>query len=169
MYLVRYWQAKRSKWISSMFATKCNISLLTAKIVLQWNLQWIKTNSESALSFMHPFINHAKVCSILHFEIKWPLILFTLQSSVALISKRYSILRKILVLFPLPKNVLCSILSFVFWIFPPLDTVVQLESVDSKQTQFQNLFFRIDFGTFLGQWEKCVILSKKKRPLDTKA
>ena len=61
MYLVRYWQAKRSKWISSMFATKCNISLLTAKIVLQWNLQWIKTNSESALSFLHPYINHAKV------------------------------------------------------------------------------------------------------------
>ena len=48
-----------------MFATKCNISLLTAKIVLQWNLQWIKTNSERALLFLLPFINHAKVRSIL--------------------------------------------------------------------------------------------------------
>ena len=30
-----------------------------------------------------------------------------------------------------PKIVLCSILSFVFWIFPPLDAAVQLESADS--------------------------------------
>ena len=30
------------------------------------------------------------------------------------------------------KNLLRSILSFVFWIFPPLDTAVQLKSADSK-------------------------------------
>ena len=35
--------------------------------------------------------------------------------------------------FHCPKNVLRSILSFVFWIFPPSDTAVQLESADSKQ------------------------------------
>ena len=47
--------------------------------------------------------------------------------------------------FHCPKNVLHSILRFVFWIFPPLDTAVQ---------KFQNLVFRIVFGTFCGQWEK---------------
>ena len=47
--------------------------------------------------------------------------------------------------FQCPKNVLCSILRFVFWIFP----------------QFQNLFFRIVFVTFFVQWEKCFILSEK--------
>ena len=67
--------------------------------------------------------------------------------------------------FHCPKNVLCSILNFVFWIFPPLDTAVQLESADLNNIQFQNLFFMIVFGTFLGQWEKCIILSGKNRPL----
>ena len=43
---------------------------------------------------------------------------------------------------------LCSILSFVFWIFPPLDTAVQLESADSKQSAiskylFQDIFWHI--------------------------
>ena len=63
--------------------------------------------------------------------------------------------------FNCPKNVLCSILSFVFWIFPPLDTAVQLESqLTVNRTQFQNLFFRIVFGTFFGQWEKSYFLKK---------
>ena len=61
-----------------------------------------------------------------------------------------------------PKNVLRSILSFVFWIFPPSGTAMQLES--ANRTQFQNLFSRIVFSTFFGQWEKCII-SEKKRPL----
>ena len=34
-----------------------------------------------------------------------------------------------------------------------------------NRTQFQNIFFRIVFGKFFGQWEKCIILSEKKRPL----
>ena len=34
--------------------------------------------------------------------------------------------------FHCPKNVLHSILRFVFLIFPPSDTAVQLESADSK-------------------------------------
>ena len=61
--------------------------------------------------------------------------------------------------FHCPKNVLCSILSFVSWILLPLDTAVQ------NGTQFQNLFFRIVFSTFFGQWENCIILSEKNRPL----
>ena len=35
--------------------------------------------------------------------------------------------------FHCPKNVLRSILTFVFWIFPPSDPAVQLKSADSKQ------------------------------------
>ena len=43
------------------------------------------------------------------------------------------------------KNVLCSILSFVFWIFPPLDTAVQLESADSKQNAISKYLFQDSF------------------------
>ena len=68
--------------------------------------------------------------------------------------------------FRCPKNVLCSILSFVFWIFPPLDTAVQLESADSKQNTISKSLFHYSFSTFFGQWVKCIILSEKKRPLD---
>ena len=47
--------------------------------------------------------------------------------------------------FHCPKNVLCSILSFVFWIFPPLDTAVQLESADSKQNAISKSLFQDSF------------------------
>ena len=47
--------------------------------------------------------------------------------------------------FHCPKNVLCSILSFVFWIFPPLDTAVQLESADSKQNTISKYLFQDSF------------------------
>ena len=47
--------------------------------------------------------------------------------------------------FHCPKNVLCSILSFVFWIFPPLDTAVQLASADSKQKAISKSFFQDSF------------------------
>ena len=63
------------------------------------------------------------------------------------------------------KNVLCSIPSFVFWIFPPSDTAVQLESTYSKKNAiskslFQDSFWRIFFGN-----EKYIILSEEKRTL----
>ena len=44
------------------------------------------------------------------------------------------------------KNELCSILSFVFWIFLPLDTAVQLESADSKQITISKSLFQDSFG-----------------------
>ena len=47
--------------------------------------------------------------------------------------------------FHCPKNVLCSILSFVFWIFPPLDTAVQLESADSKQNAISKSLYQDGF------------------------
>ena len=47
--------------------------------------------------------------------------------------------------FHCPKIVLCSILSFVFWIFPPLDTAVQLESADSKQNTISKSLFQDSF------------------------
>ena len=56
-----------------------------------------------------------------------------------------------------PKNVVHSTLTFVFWIFLPLDTAVQLDSVDSKHNTISKIFFR----TFLEQWEKHIILSEK--------
>ena len=40
---------------------------------------------------------------------------------------------------------LCFILSFVFWIFPTLDTAVQLESADSKQNTFSKSLFQDSF------------------------
>ena len=47
--------------------------------------------------------------------------------------------------FHCPKNVLCSILSFVFWIFPPSDTAVQLESADSKHNTISKSLFQDSF------------------------
>ena len=47
--------------------------------------------------------------------------------------------------FHCPKNVLCSILSFVFWIFLPLDTTVQLKSADSKQNPISKYIFQDSF------------------------
>ena len=68
---------------------------------------------------------------------------------------------------------LCSILSFVFWIFPPLDTAVQLESADSKQNTiskslFQDSFWHIFWAmrkihhTF---WKKATFTCIKSSPL----
>ena len=47
--------------------------------------------------------------------------------------------------FHCPKNVLRSILSFVFWIFPPSDTAVQLESADSKHNTISKYLFQDSF------------------------
>ena len=72
--------------------------------------------------------------------------------SICLLSHRSSkgliFLEKYWYYFHFPKNELYSILSFVFWIFPPLDTAVQLESADSKQNAiskslFQDIFWHI--------------------------
>ena len=68
--------------------------------------------------------------------------------------------------FHCPKNVLGSILSFVFWTFPPSDTAVQLESTDSKQNAISKSLFHDNFGKLFGQWEKCIIyIFWKKRHL----
>ena len=45
--------------------------------------------------------------------------------------------------FHCPKNVLCSILSFVLWIFPPL--AVELESADSIQNTISKSLFQDSF------------------------
>ena len=47
--------------------------------------------------------------------------------------------------FHCPKNVLRSILIFVFWIFPHSDTAVQLESADSKQNEISKYLFQDSF------------------------
>ena len=47
--------------------------------------------------------------------------------------------------FHCPKYVVRSILSFVFWIFPPLETAVQLESADSKQNAISKSLFQDSF------------------------
>ena len=71
----------------------------------------------------------------------------TIDLLIRIRSLRSDILKKILVLFPLPKKCLCSILSFVFWIFPPLYTAVELESADSKQYAISKYLFS---GYFAG-------------------
>ena len=68
--------------------------------------------------------------------------------------------------FRCPKNVLCSILSFVFWIFPPLDTAVQLESADSKQNTISKSLFQDSFPHFFWAMLKIHHTFWKKRPLE---
>ena len=63
--------------------------------------------------------------------------------------------------FDCPKNILCPIISFVFWIFPPLDTAVQLESADSKQNAFSKSFFQKVWYIFLTAQKMCWKLSWK--------
>ena len=68
--------------------------------------------------------------------------------------------------FHCPKNVLCSILSFVFWIFPPLDTAVQLESADSKQNAISKSLFQDSFRHIFWAMRKMHhTFFKKKKPL----
>ena len=59
-----------------------------------------------------------------------------------LFSKDPMFLEKYWYYFHSPKNVLFSILSFVFWIFPHLDTAVQSESADSKQNAISKYLFQ---------------------------
>ena len=67
-----------------------------------------------------------------------------------------------------------SYLKLCFLNFPPLDKAfIKIDWLwytlwDAKPlvtffflTQFQNLFFRVVFSTFFGQWKKCIILSEK--------
>ena len=65
------------------------------------------------------------------------------------------------------KNVLRSILSFVFWIFPSSDTAVQLESADSKQNTISKSLFQDSFLHIFWAMRK-IILSEKKWPLKQK-
>ena len=67
--------------------------------------------------------------------------------------------------FHCPKNVLCSILSFVFWIFPPLDTIVQLESADSKENEISKYLFQDSFWHIFWAMRKMHHSFWKKRPL----
>ena len=62
-----------------------------------------------------------------------------------LVSKGRIFSEKYCYYFHCPKNLLCSILSFVFWIFLPLDTAVQLESADSKQNAISKYLFQDSF------------------------
>ena len=68
--------------------------------------------------------------------------------------------------FNCPKNVLCSTLSFVFWIFSPSDTALQLESADSKQNPNSKSLFQDSFmAHFMGNEKNVSYFLKKKRPL----
>ena len=67
--------------------------------------------------------------------------------------------------FHCPKNVLCSILSFVFWIFPLLDTAVQLESADSKQNAISKSLFQDSFWRNFWAMRKMYHTFWKKQPL----
>ena len=71
--------------------------------------------------------------------------------------------------FHCPKNVLDSILSFVFWIFPPSDTAVQLESGDSKQNTILKSLFQDSFRHIFWAMRKMHHTLWKKRPLWTVA
>ena len=55
------------------------------------------------------------------------------------------------------KNVLCSILSFVFWIFPTLDTAVQLASECNFKISFSGWFLT----HFLGNEKNASYILKK--------
>ena len=68
--------------------------------------------------------------------------------------------------FHCPKNVLRSILSFVFWIFPPSDTAVQLESADSKHNTISKSLFQDSFRHIFWAMRKMHQPFWKKRPLD---
>ena len=73
--------------------------------------------------------------------------LYPLQSrniSSTLLKVRYS--RKNIGIISIAQKMCCVlILSFVFWIFPPLDTAVQLESADSKQNAISKSLFHDSF------------------------
>ena len=70
---------------------------------------------------------------------------------------------KYLYYFHCPKKVLCSILSFVFWIFPPLNIAVQ--SADSKQNAISKYVFQDSFQHIFGAMRKMHHTFWKKRPL----
>ena len=67
--------------------------------------------------------------------------------------------------FHCPKNVLRSILSFVFWIFPPSDTAVQLESADSKHNTISKSLFQDSFRHIFWAMRKMPNTFWKKQPL----
>ena len=57
----------------------------------------------------------------------------------------------------------CAVFSPKLCILNSLPRTLQCSwnQLTLNTTQFQNLFFRIVFGTFFGQWEKCIIFSEK--------
>ena len=61
-----------------------------------------------------------------------------------------------------PKNVLCSILRFVFWIFPPSDTAAQLDSADSKQNAISKFLFQDSFWHIFWAMRKMHLTFLKK-------
>ena len=64
------------------------------------------------------------------------------------------------------KNVLGSILGCVFWIFPPSDTAVQLESAESKHNTILKSLFQDSFRHIFWAMRKIHhTFLKKKRPL----
>ena len=67
------------------------------------------------------------------------------------------ILGKTLILYPLPKKCAAFYTKLCILNFTALGHC----SAVRVRTQFQNIFFRIVFGTHFGQREKCIILSEK--------
>ena len=65
--------------------------------------------------------------------------------------------------FHCPKNVLCSILSFVLWIFPPL--AVELESANSIQNAISKSLFQDSFRHIFWAMRKMHHTLWKKQPL----
>ena len=64
--------------------------------------------------------------------------------------------------FHCPQNVLCSILRFVFWTFPPFKTAVQLES---DQSTISKYIFQDSFRHIFWAMRKMHHIFWKKRPL----
>ena len=87
-----------------------------------------------------------------------------LQSTRYSLKVRYS--RTNIGIISIAQKMCCVLfLSFVFWIFPPLDFAVLLESADSKHNTISKYLFQDSFWHIFGQSEKCNTLSEKKKPL----
>ena len=137
------------------FDEKSQINLILNQIWLKWPWTWLDILR----------IAHLPTC-LRAFRISQPTFFHLDRGLSSEYTKGRIFSEKYWYYFYCPKNVLYSILSFVFWIFPPLDTAVQLESADSKQNAISKSLFQDSFlHIFWAMKKKCIILSETKRPL----
>ena len=88
-----------------------------------------------------------------------------LQSTRYSLKVRYS--RTNIGIISIAQKMCCVLfLSFVFWIFPPLDTAVHLESAGSKQNTISKSLFQHSFRHICWAMRKMHHTFWKKRPLE---